>query len=377
MDPARQLAAHDRSKSFGSLKPAVNMTGAMNVAPKRAAFGDLSNTSKAIGDLGTLGTKDLIKSRFANLPSWDQKPTDKENQLDNALAVVASHKNASGPAGLGRASTVQPSIAPALSSKAPSVANSSVNPAPKHGVAKKATLVFQDQKLPSAIPPTSLADLVSAGDLNQKNPRHYKSQPYLKSQQPVLRRTQSKHFSSGLKPVELEDELIGVAFEDAVEQLPENIELPEDDHEEDLADDEPNVIVHPDISPYQPLGKEFSASAGISEPEEYWDDEDDQEQDLYDDQGFTTAHSYRSHGDNTTGGPTTMIAPKITANIQKELEMAKVVVLENQTEEEAEEEAWDVSMVAEYGDEIFDYMRDLEVRTSRCRFPLSARKPSS
>ena len=371
MDPARHLAAHDRSKSFGSLNPAVNMTGAMNVAPKRAAFGDLSNTSKAVGDFGT---KAVIKSRFALNPlpsSWDQKPVDKENQLDNVLAAVASHKNTGGLVGLNRASTVHPSIAPALSSKAPSVANSSVNPAPKHGLAKKATLVFQDQKLLSAIPPTSLADSVSAGDLHHKNPRHYKSQPYLKSQQqPVLRRTQSKHFSSGLKPIEIEDELTGVAFEDAVEQLPENIELPEDDHEDYLADEEPNVVVHTDISPYQALGKELPASAGISEPEEYWDDEDDQEQDLYDDQGFTTAHSYRSHGDNTTGGPTTMIAPKVTANIQKELEMAKVVVLENQTEEEAEEEAWDVSMVAEYGDEIFDYMRDLEVRPSRCDCPL-------
>jgi hypothetical protein len=41
--------------------------------------------------------------------------------------------------------------------------------------------------------------------------------------------------------------------------------------------------------------------------------------------------------------------------------MAKEHVLQHQTEEEIEEEAWDVSMVAEYGDEIFAYMRELEV----------------
>ena len=47
----------------------------------------------------------------------------------------------------------------------------------------------------------------------------------------------------------------------------------------------------------------------------------------------------------------------------------------HQTEEELEEEAWDVSMVAEYGDEIFAYMRELEVISffslSDSRSPLS------
>ncbi|KAH6641119.1 cyclin-like protein [Chaetomium tenue] len=42
--------------------------------------------------------------------------------------------------------------------------------------------------------------------------------------------------------------------------------------------------------------------------------------------------------------------------------MAKAYVTAHQIEEESKEEEWDVRMVAEYGDEIFAYMRDLEAR---------------
>ncbi len=282
------------------------------------------------------------------------------------LAQAASQKGVDGIAGLKRSSAIQTSVVPAFPSSraAPSASDSLTNPSIKPIAAKKATLVFQDQEPSvSSSQPPSLAESASFGDAQHKNPRHYKSQPYLKShQQPVLRRTQSKHFSSVLKLIDVEDDLAEAAYEDAVEQLPQNIENVQEKHLE-LADEEQNVVVHgeSEAALYQLPTKDLPPPSAISEPEEYWDDEDDQEPDLYDEQGFTTAHSYRSHGDNTTGGPTTMIAPRVTINVQKELEMAKAVVMQNQSEEEVEEEAWDVSMVAEYGDEIFEYMRDLEV----------------
>ena len=98
----------------------------------------------------------------------------------------------------------------------------------------------------------------------------------------------------------------------------------------------------------------------IHEIDEYWDDEDDEE--YYDAEGYTTARSFRSKGDNTTGGMTIVLAPKVTARVDRELAAARVFVESTRTEEDIDDEAWDTTMVAEYGEEIFQYMRELEVR---------------
>ncbi|KAF1927720.1 G2/mitotic-specific cyclin 3 [Didymella exigua CBS 183.55] len=92
--------------------------------------------------------------------------------------------------------------------------------------------------------------------------------------------------------------------------------------------------------------------------EEYWDEDDEEE--YYDADGYTTARSLRSRGDNTTGGVTLVLAPRVTAKTQHELEAAKRLVESTRSEEDIEDEQWDTSMVAEYGDEIFEYMHKLE-----------------
>ena len=92
--------------------------------------------------------------------------------------------------------------------------------------------------------------------------------------------------------------------------------------------------------------------------EEYWDEEDEEE--YYDADGYTTARSLRSRGDNTTGGVTLVLAPRVTAKTQRELEAAKQFVELHRSPEDVEDEQWDTSMVAEYGDEIFEYMHSLE-----------------
>jgi G2/mitotic-specific cyclin 3/4 len=94
--------------------------------------------------------------------------------------------------------------------------------------------------------------------------------------------------------------------------------------------------------------------------EEYWDEDEDQE--YYDADGYTTARSLRSRSDNTTGGVTLILAPRITAKTQRELEAAKQFVELNRSAEDVEDEQWDTSMVAEYGEEIFEYMHSLEER---------------
>lgn len=99
--------------------------------------------------------------------------------------------------------------------------------------------------------------------------------------------------------------------------------------------------------------------AVISEPEEYWDDEEDEN---YDEEGYVTARSYRSRGENTTSGATTVLFPKMNLKTKKELAAAKALMEAARAADEVDDETWDTTMVAEYGDEIFQYMRELEVK---------------
>ena len=94
------------------------------------------------------------------------------------------------------------------------------------------------------------------------------------------------------------------------------------------------------------------------EPEEYWDEEDE----IPDEDGYVTARSFRSKGENTTGGVTTVIFPQMNQRARREISAARQLVEVTRTPEEIEDESFDTSMVAEYGDEIFDYMRQLEVK---------------
>ena len=93
----------------------------------------------------------------------------------------------------------------------------------------------------------------------------------------------------------------------------------------------------------------------ISNEGEY-DEEEDDEEEFYD-----SANTVLK-GDNTTGGATVVLAPRYTSKVHKELAEAKLVVESTRTAEDIEDEQWDTSMVAEYGEEIFEYMRTLEER---------------
>ena len=101
----------------------------------------------------------------------------------------------------------------------------------------------------------------------------------------------------------------------------------------------------------------------VSEPEEYWDDIEDDEEHL-DDDGYVTARSFKSRGENVTGNATTVIVPHMNARVRKEIAAAKQIVDSLRTDDDIEDDHWDSTMVAEYSDEIFEYMRDLEVRHS-------------
>ncbi|KAF3891366.1 G2/mitotic-specific cyclin-B [Trichophyton interdigitale] len=95
-----------------------------------------------------------------------------------------------------------------------------------------------------------------------------------------------------------------------------------------------------------------------SEPEEYWDEE---EEDNYDEDGYATARSYRSR-DNTTGGATMVLFPRMSQQSRRELALARQI-MENSTSVEEYDDEWrDTTMVAEYGEEIFQYLRELELK---------------
>ncbi|KAK0635388.1 cyclin-like protein [Bombardia bombarda] len=379
--PAKQ-AVHQRHKSASNLKNMPWKSILNAPAKKRTAFGDVSNTARTISEVYG---KDAAKTRVkpsATVTSRDSRPDNKENSrmpadIAASKATVhgtkATHGSVAAPGPIAKPASRQSAFAPQQYS---STASSLLA---KPSLPSKSTGVYIDRKENGAVArpvgAASTDDLVGLVDKQNKNPRHYKSQPQLKTeQQPIIRRAQSKYLNRNEKLVDIEDvddvddNVTEAAYEDAVEQFAKDVDarLSENmdgaaivnhkqtahvdfDRQPHAAHEYPDSLRHP---------KALPAAPALADPEEYWEEED--EQDLYDEQGYTTAHSYRSHGDNTTVGVTTIVAPKVTENIERELEVAKAIVLQNQTEEEIEEEAWDVSMVAEYGEEIFEYMRELE-----------------
>lgn len=363
---AGKQLAHQRHKSLGIVKNGINAPG-MNAAAKRTVFGDVSNTAHALIDTAP---KDLGKARISTLAPRE-KPTNSNKE-----------KSRQG----GEAFTRPPlrSFAPSTASlQASNIASGPKPPAHlelprgdllvKPAAPKKATFIFSDEdkngvkaKFDAAL---KADDSASAMENQVKNPRHFKSQPQLRTeQQPVLRRTQSRHFggNSGVL-INVDEDVTEAPYHDAMENLSSLSTLIQDQlqvkpaaptNQDTGVDQQDNP--QPDIQ----LMAEYDAAAyrvdqdAMTEPDDNWDEDDG---DLYDEQGYTTAHSFKSHGDNTTGGVTTMLAPKFTAKVQKELEIAAAIVESTTTEEQIEEEEWDTSMVAEYGEEIFSYMRKLEV----------------
>ncbi|OIW29708.1 hypothetical protein CONLIGDRAFT_562556, partial [Coniochaeta ligniaria NRRL 30616] len=358
---AGKQLVHQRHKSVGIVKSGTNAVG-MNAAAKRTVFADVSNTAYAPVDPAP---KDLGKTRISTLAPRE-KPTiaDKEKGHQGGEAFLRPPQRPLGPsiAPL-QATNIQSGPKPPAHLELPRV-ETFVKPI----ATKKATFIFSDEGKDSGKPKFEAAlkadDSTSTMENQVKNPRHFKSQPQLRTeQQPVLRRTQSRHFGSNPGPlINVDEDVTEAPYHDAMENLSSLSTLIQD-----------QLQVQPAAQTAQETGfdQRFNTQAdpqattddyrvdqdAMTEPDDNWDEDDG---DLYDEQGYTTAHSFKSHGDNTTGGVTTMLAPKFTAKIQKELDIARSIVESTTTEEQIEEEEWDTSMVAEYGEEIFAYMRKLE-----------------
>ncbi|KAK2047736.1 cyclin domain-containing protein [Colletotrichum somersetense] len=357
--PSKHDSLHQRHKSTGNLM-SRNAAG-LQAAAKRTAFGDVSNVAKNLAALPIdqlpgkgKGAADFAynKENAVNGKDGFSRPAQRVPALSNKNVPVATEWK-------------QPRTSARNDSQTMATQNKQV--------AKRASAAQLYDSRPSKSKYVAQDPVVPAA--SSKQPRHHKSQPQLKKEPAahVLRRTQSKLSTASTNPAPAAetwkpmDDVTEAAYEDAVEHIgDEQYHGPYHRRSLDVADedkDQHKAVALPEGNAEKHAMEQLAESVGaptMSEPEEYWDEEEEEE--LYDDQGYTTAHSYRSRGDLTTGGATTVLAPKVTDKVEQELETARAIVESTRTQEEVDDEVWDVCMVAEYGEDIFEYMRELEMR---------------
>lgn len=347
------------------------MTSASNAGfrgpAKRAAFGDVTNVVKGLGN-----TRDEAKSM--KIQVWNGSSHSAVPPLVNKENTTHTKDSFSRPAQ--RMSN--------FANKPKAVAENRISEPIKKTSRYAQQEPIAHNYLPEDIQNSRVSTVSqTSGDAPALQPRHHKSQPQLKQQQPTLRRTQSKQLEKlpsksdlnedSYLPIESEvmtRHEVGYGRADAA--YIDSLYLPvEDDHHLGVNHEDDCVDLPSELPKINDEGALVSISyqeahlPAMSEPEECWEEEDDEEDYDDQDQAYTTAHSFRSR-DLTTGGATTVLAPRVTARVQRELEEARIEVENTRTLDEIEEELWDVSMVAEYGDEIFEYMRKLEVCDMIC-----------
>ncbi|EXL80058.1 hypothetical protein FOPG_06262 [Fusarium oxysporum f. sp. conglutinans race 2 54008] len=346
------------NKSSGNLAMANTNTAAGFRGPaKRAAFGDMTNVSKQAVYTRDEGKSMKIYASKGVNNNHGGAPLNKENTVYNKDSF-------SRPA-----------------QRLPNISSTRTVLENKSSDANKKTSRnnVQETYVRKDTHNATKAPALSTQNAPALQPRHYKSQPQLKpqQQQASLRRTQSKQLEKIVPKADVE--LGSKSSNPAVMSLQEadypydqgayldSMYLPiETGVDLDMLQKEEYPESHiklPEISeeePIVPIPYDPSVPA-MSEPEECWEEADDEDFDDQD-QAYTTAHSVRSR-DMTAGGATEIVPlPRMTARVQRELEDAREEVERTRTQDEVEEELWDVSMVAEYGDEIFEYMRELEIK---------------
>ncbi|KAG5919386.1 hypothetical protein E4U53_003997, partial [Claviceps sorghi] len=391
---------HQKHKSTGNLvmtASAASATVGFRGPARRAAFGDVTNMPKT--SLGGLHKGKLSKVQTAhgvantalinkeNAPyirggkdSKDdlarpaQRPSTASSNKPNVMVFSdAGKKSAAAAAGAGHDTRAVPSAA--------GVVRSGYSASAAAQQPRTLCTTSPDNK-EAALPPsaTTITTTTTTLDAPPMQPRHHKSQPHLKqSLPPMLRRTQSKQFESLDHSVDKSaresaaagSDLITIPASIVEEQMYAHLSYCADEdellrHQVNHGDAYPDLsskldLISEEGHPIHNPAKEGHTQA-LSEPEEYWDEDEDEDEDYDDqDQAYTTAHSFRSQN-MTTGGVTTILAPAVTSKVQRELDEAKLEVQRTRSPDDIEEEMWDVSMVAEYGEEIFEYMRELEIK---------------
>jgi len=327
-------ALHQRNKSTPVLSTLAQFGGIKAPAAKRTVFADVSNTNRQAvskDDIQVLGKKDnnIQKDSAAVSVKELAKPGALLRPAQRPLANVTSKTNVT---------VVNDAVASALPKHVTQDASQQTTNIRKILTKQKSTAVFREPEPESIIDNAAFAPVPSRQPLS--------AQP---SSFPAVDRAQAPAQAPTATLSQAVVVAQGQGYFDA-QHVTSDAELEEKDEYVNALEEQARVIE-------QERNDEIAQSL---DREQYWDEED--EEDYYEGDGYTTARSLRSRGDNTTGGVTIVLAPRVTTKTQRELDAARIFVESTRTAEDVEDEQWDTSMVAEYGDEIFEYMHALEER---------------
>ena len=382
---------HHRNKSSPALST-IAQGGGLKPTTKRSAFGDVSNTANAsrpIRDDSIIATKGGFQGSEKFVSLQQEKKTTALLQPAQRPQTVAGSKvllnNATNAAPAITTKPIQTDVLPA-----PQPANiRKILTKRSTTIFKDATLAQPDKQLPDLYKPLPAKAPAASihGDLHDRQPE-VKSE-VVEGPQQKLRRTRSVSVAQSQPKGEIE-----LKSKASTETADNGIHRSDGLYVDDNGNvqvlqytDDTNVVDMPShisskekcvsISktlnidgPLVQTKEEWTEKVQnglarkqnlppVSEPEEYWDEEEDEG---FDEEGCVTTRSVKSKGDNTTGGVTTILFPKVNVKAKKEIAAAKELIESTRTADEIEDEAWDTTMVAEYGDEIFQYMKELEVR---------------
>ena len=370
---------HSRNKSSPALST-MALAGVTRVGNKRTAFGDVSNTA-------------------ANRPSRDDLAINNKAGVEMTEKAIQLQQDKK-PITLSRPAQ-RPLSVSGLKALLNNVGNTSSNGNTKQDatllantrkvLTKRNTTIFKDplaQQIETSIVKVQqiLPIKTQVAPVHRDlDTRHIQGKP----EEPQLRRVPSTHVIANEPPREVElvsilpvpettgttrtdgafiDDFGNVHFCEYTDETDEPCDQPIEQNDGVLLPEATRkaenaarlrLLVGAEIENAQLEMARPQVLPAVSEPEEYWDEDEYEEN--YDEEGYMTARSFKSRGDNTTGGATTILFPKVTNKVKKELAAAKELVENSRTADEIEDEAWDMSMVAEYGDEIFQYMKELEV----------------
>ncbi|KAK7541242.1 cyclin-like protein [Phyllosticta citribraziliensis] len=357
--PSKTL--HQRNKSTPALS-SVAQTGGIKAAAKRTAFADVSNTarsSKLVKDDLVAPGKQTNGKKDSGLPTVQESSSRSSAILRPAQRPVSSitHKS---------------SAPETVSSTLPKHAEHSQ---PKKLGSKRNTAVFKEVVHHDAPDQDDVEEDSNVALHHQAHPtRRERSNTAPQLSPPSVKLPKVTSASEDA----IEDQIARIAREESVTSI-ETAVAPEECQNYVTYEDESPVQEDEPVSPSlqeddealenQQLEhdelEEATEKAGKAlltaedKYEEHWEEE---EEEYYDADGYTTTRSLRPRTDNTTGGATIVLAPRVTARTRRRLEECKKMALKHKTQEDYEDEHWDTSMVAEYGDEIFEYMRSLEER---------------
>ena len=381
---------HQRNKSSPALSTMANV-GVLKAAAKRTAFGDVSNTA----NVNRSSRDDMVLTGKTG-----SEVIEKAIQLQQDKKATSLLKPAQRPLSVSGLKSLLSNVTNSSTAVVTKPALLDVAPAPQPAntrklLMKRATTIFKDQIQTQSEQPVLIVDkpLPSASLTAQVHPDLVSQENGTErpeETQPKLRKTKSTYIADHQSPQEILEisnpsaypqENVIVRSDGAYIDEQGHIRLcdyvDETNHIQDSVCEPNNGVPLPQEPKKVPLGDNINGNDNtlieksqvemvkksfppVSEPEEYWEEEEEEEEN-YDEEGYATARSFKSRGDNTTGGATTILFPKVNQKVKKELAAAKQLIESTRTAEEIEDEAWDTSMVAEYGDEIFQYMRDLEV----------------